>query len=239
MVRFLLCALAAWAILSSPVAAQEGGPASLHFLGAREVDLPKILPAPPKPGSAAQRRDMAISLGWQARRTPEMVALAKADADRSVFRFAVILGPSFAWERLPAAARFFDEVASDERIVGGAAKTYWNRPRPFVASARIHPCVEEPATNSYPSNHATIGMLYATILARMLPEQRLPIFARARQYAEDRVICGVHYTSDVEAGKRAGAIEAFAMFRHAAFRQEFAVARDEIRRALALPAAPK
>ena len=176
---------------------------------------------------------MAISLSWQARRTPAMEALAKADSDRSVFRFGVIFGDAFAKDRLPVAARFFDEVADDERIVGAAAKTYWNRPRPFVTSSQIHPCVEQPPTNSYPSNHATIGMLYAEILARMLPEQRLRILARAQEYAEDRVICGVHYTSDIEAGKRAGAIEAFAMFPNAAFEREFAEAKAEIRAVLA------
>jgi acid phosphatase (class A) len=232
MFRLFLYTLALCAALSCAAGAQAESDGSLHFLKAAEVDLTKILPAPPKPGSKAQQKDMAISLAWQARRTPAMVALAQADSDRSVFRFGAILGDSFTRDRLPVAARFFDEVAGDERIVGAAAKTYWNRPRPFVVSARIHPCVEQPPTNSYPSNHATSGMLYAQILARMLPEQRLCILARARQYAQDRVICGVHYTTDIEAGKRAGAIEAFAMFRDAAFRQAFDEAKNEIRSVL-------
>jgi acid phosphatase (class A) len=87
-------------------------------------------------------------------------------------------------------------------------------------------------TNSYPSDHATIAMLYAEILARMLPEQRLRLLARARQYAAHRVVCGVHFKTDIEAGKWAGAIEAFAMFRNPAFEKEFAEARAEIRSAL-------
>jgi acid phosphatase (class A) len=234
MLRFFLCVLTVSAALST-AAAQEESPVSPHFLNPGQVDLTKILPAPPKPASKAQRKDMAISLAWQVRRTPAMEALAKADSDRSVFRFGVIFGDSFAKDRLPVAARFFDEVAGDERIVGAAAKTYWNRPRPFVTSSRIHPCVEQPPTNSYPSNHATIGMLYARILARMLPEQRLRILARAQQYAQDRVICGVHYESDVEAGKRAGAIEASAMFPNATFKREFAEAKAEIRAVLPPP----
>jgi acid phosphatase (class A) len=234
MLRLFLCFLAAWTALAA-AAAQEEGPASLHFLRPGQVDLTKILPAPPKPASKAQKKDMAISLSWQAKRTPSMEALAQADSDRSVFRFGVIFGGAFAKDRLPVTARFFEEVAGDERIVGAAAKSYWNRPRPFVTSNRIHPCVEQPPTNSYPSNHATIGMLYAEILARMLPEQRLRILARAQEYAEDRVICGVHYTSDIEAGKRAGAIEAFAMFPNPAFKREFAEAKAEIRAVLAPP----
>jgi acid phosphatase (class A) len=235
MFRRLFCALAASVLLLAPAAAQQEGDASLHFLGAGQVELTKILPPPPKPGSKAQQRDMAISLAWQARRTPAMAALAQADADRSVFRFGVIFGDSFTRDRLPLAARFFEDVAQDERIVGAAAKTYWNRPRPFVASALIHPCLEQPPTNSYPSNHAAIGMLYAQILARMMPERRLGILARAQQYSEDRVICGVHYASDIEAGKRAGAIEAFAMFHNAAFRREFDAAKAEILSALPPP----
>ena len=232
MPRFLLSVLAASVMLST-AAAQEESPAELHFLKAGQVDLTKILPAPPKPASKAQQQDMAISLSWQVRRTPAMEALAKADSDRSVFRFGVIFGAAFAKDRLPVATRFFDEVAGDERVVGAAAKTYWDRPRPFVTSPRIHPCVDQPATNSYPSNHATIGMLYAQILARMLPEWRLRLLARAQEYAQDRVICGVHYTSDIEAGKRAGAIEASAMFPNAAFSREFAEAKAEIRAVLA------
>ena len=232
MLRLLLCVLAAGAALSAAMA-QEENPASLHFLKAGQVDLTKILPPPPKPASKAQAKDMAISLAWQARRTPAMEALAKADSDRSVFRFGVIFGDAFVKDRLPVAARFFEEVAGDERIVGAAAKNYWNRPRPFVTSNQIHTCVEQPPTNSYPSNHATSGMLYAEILARMLPEQRLRILARAEEYAQDRVICGVHYTSDVEAGKRAGAIEAFAMLPDATFKREFAEAKAEIRAVLA------
>ena len=232
MFRLFFFALAACAALSSAAAAQEDSRASPHFLKVGEVDLSKILPEPPKPGSKAQQKDMAISLAWQARRTPAMEALAQADADQSVFRFGAILGASFSKDRLPVSAHFFDEVLDDARTVGAAAKTYWSRPRPFVASASIHPCVAQPPTNSYPSNHATVGMLYAEILARMLPELRLRLLARARQYADDRVICGVHYTSDIEAGKRAGGIEAFAMFHNAEFEKEFAAAKAEVRGAL-------
>jgi acid phosphatase (class A) len=232
MLRFFLCALTA-GVLATSAAAQGQVPPSFHFLKSGQIDLAKALPAPPGPNSRAQSRDMAVSLAWQRRRTPAMIALAQADQDRSVFRFAVILGDSFAKDRLPLAARFFEDVAEDEGLVGAAAKSHWNRPRPFVASTAVHPCVDQPPTNSYPSNHAAVGMLYAEILARMLPERRRALLARARQYALDRVVCGVHYLSDVEAGKRAGAIEAEAMFHNGAFVAAFAAAKREVRSALA------
>jgi acid phosphatase (class A) len=232
LVRLYIVALAGCANVLQPAAAEEKTSASPHFVRTGDVDLIKELPAPPKADSKAQKRDLAISLAWQSVRTPAAVALAQADSDRSVFQFGAFLGPSFASDRLPVAARFFQEVAEDETTIGAAAKQHWSRPRPFVVSAQVHPCMMQPPTNSYPSNHATIGMLYAEILARMLPEQRLRLLARARQYAADRVVCGVHFKTDIEAGKRAGAIEAFAMFRNPAFEKEFAEARAEIRSAL-------
>ncbi|HEV3045369.1 MAG TPA: phosphatase PAP2 family protein [Roseiarcus sp.] len=211
---------------------EEGAHGTLHYLRPGEVDLAKILPPPPKPDSPAQRRDLAVSLAWQERRTPAMVALAQADQDRSIFRFGVIFGDRFTKERLPKAAALFGKALDDERIVGAEAKTFWSRARPFAASKRIRPCVVEPPTDSYPSNHATTGALYAEILARMLPEQKGRIRARADQYGRNRVICGVHYQTDVEAGERAGALEARAMFQNADFRRDFAAARIEIRKTL-------
>lgn len=231
MLRFLLSALTA-GLLATSAAAQAQSAPSFHFLRPGEIDLAKALPGPPGPGSQAQKRDMAVSYAWQRRRTTAMIALAQADQDRSVFRFAFILGHSFAKDGLPIAARFFEEVAEDEGLVGAAAKSHWDRPRPFVVSTAVHPCVDQPPTNSYPSNHAAIGMLYAEILARMLPERRRALLARARQYALDRVVCGVHYLTDVEAGARAGAIEARAMFHNGAFAAAFADAKREVRSAL-------
>lgn len=233
MLRVLSLAVGLVFGLSLPALAEDNeAPHALNYLAPDEVDLSKILPSPPKPDSPAQKRDLAISLAFQKTRTPEMIALAKADADRSIFRFGVIFGDRFTKEQLPVSAAFFGRVLDDERSVGALAKAFWSRPRPFVASALVHPCVEEPPTNSYPSNHATTGMLYAQILAAALPEQRRQIIARADQYAKDRVVCGVHYETDIEAGKRAGAIEARAMFGNAAFRHDFAEARAELRRVL-------
>lgn len=231
---FRILALAATLALAvaQPAAADFSASPSLRYLRPGEIDLARILPPPPKPDSRAERRDLAISLAWQRNRTPAMIDLARADQNRSVFRFGVIFGGGFSKAQLPKTAALFDGVLGDERIVGAEAKTYWRRPRPFAASNLIQPCVDEPPTGSYPSNHATTAMLYAEILARMLPEQRRRIFARARQYARNRVICGVHYQTDIEAGERAGVAEARAMFKSADFRRDFAAARREIRAAL-------
>ena len=43
-----------------------------------------------------------------------------------------------------------------------------------------------------------------TILARMLPEKRDELYARITDYGQSRMIAGVHYRSDIDAGKVLG-----------------------------------
>jgi acid phosphatase (class A) len=74
----------------------------------------------------------------------------------------------------------------------------------------------------------------AIILSSMLPEKRAAIWARAEEYAQSRVIGGMHYPQDLEGGKRAGSAIAAMMFTDPDFIGDYALARSEIRRALAL-----
>jgi acid phosphatase (class A) len=43
--------------------------------------------------------------------------------------------------------------------------------------------------------------LEALVLIMMVPENRDAILTRADDYAHSRVVCGVHYPTDVEASK--------------------------------------
>jgi acid phosphatase (class A) len=55
---------------------------------------------------------------------------------------------------------------------------------------------------SHPSGHATGGMTYALVLAEMFPEHKDALIARGEQIGEDREVAGVHYPSDVVAGRK-------------------------------------
>jgi acid phosphatase (class A) len=57
---------------------------------------------------------------------------------------------------------------------------------------------------SYPSGHATGTQLQARILAKLFPQQAEALLKRARQIADSRVVAGVHYASDTEAGLALG-----------------------------------
>jgi len=89
---------------------------------------------------------------------------------------------------------------------------------------------------SYPSGHATFGVLCAILLADVVPEKRDELFARGRQYGESRLIVGAHYPSDVAAGQTAGAMAAALLMQNPQFERRYFEARTELRTALGYPA---
>jgi acid phosphatase (class A) len=73
------------------------------------------------------------------------------------------------------------------------------------------------------------------LLAQMIPEKREELFARGWKFALNRVVGGVHYRSDVEAGRIAGTVLACEIFKSPSFKKEFEKARVELRGALGYP----
>lgn len=204
------------------------------FLTESSVNFTQLLPPPPALDSAAQKQDIATLLELQKTRTSQEVALAQADGDRTVFRFADVLGPKFTAANAPQTAALFEEILETANRLVRPAKKYWHRPRPFVTDPAIHPVLFKPGSPSYPSAHATFGTLTAILLANMVPERRAELFARGALYAHNRELGGVHYPTDVEAGRLSGTVIAALLLQNPAFRQAFDKARDETRRVLGL-----
>src|SRR6185503_8415884 len=87
-----------------------------------------------------------------------------------------------------------------------AAKDHYKRARPYQAAAETS-CTpdEKHRPDSYPSGHASIGWAWALVLAEIVPDRADALLARGRDFGQSRVICGVHYASDVESGRLVGA----------------------------------
>jgi acid phosphatase (class A) len=207
------------------------------YIDAQQIPLGTLLAPPPEDGSARQQADLAAVLTVQCSRKPEEVERAKADVVKSVFRFADVLGPGFNEANLPKTTALFQAASEDAALVAKSGKQYFNRARPFVASSDVHPTVPEKqsgAYDSYPSGHATFGYMSAILLAQMVPEKRAALFTRGREYGENRVVDGVHYPSDVEAGRIDGTLVAAALMANPKFQQAFAAAKAEVRAALGL-----
>ena len=226
---FVLCLALAPAGIGAALADQQD-----YYISPSSVDLVHILAPPPAPDSAAGQADLKAVLDAQRTWTPAIVASAEADEQLTVFRFADVIGSGFKPENLPFTTKFFQQVSSDQGQVVRVAKAYFHRPRPFVADAEIKPVERLSPNVSYPSGHATFAYVDAIILADMLPEKAAAIFARADAYAHNRVIEGVHYPSDLEAGRISGSVIDNEFLHNAHFMADYEKARAEVRHALGL-----
>jgi len=205
-----------------------------YYIAPSQVSLSEILSPTPAPDSEAQKKDVQAVLNAEQSRTEEQVKSAQADAEVSAFRFADVLGPSFDLESLPYTTKFFERVTSDEMQIIKAAKEHFNRPRPFMVSQDIHPIIKQPSNASYPSGHTTFAYLVAIILANMVPEKSAALFERAAVYSHNRVIAGVHFPTDVEAGRIAGSVIANTLLHEERFTSDLVQAKAEARRVLNL-----
>jgi acid phosphatase (class A) len=205
--------------------------------GLTTLKLWRLLPPPPSAGSPQERAELDELLRIQARRTPAQAERARQDAEVTVFRFADALGnpAGFTPANLPLTVRLFRRIDADEAAVLGAAKREFSRPRPFTVEPRLNPVIPRPVSSSYPSGHSTWAYATGLVLADMIPERRAAILARADEFAHNRSVAGVHYLSDVEAGRLAGTTLAAMLFACGPFEVEEAAARAELRKALDLP----
>ncbi|NKJ34184.1 phosphatase PAP2 family protein [Rhizobium sp. SG570] len=217
--------------VASPVFAEDAKP----FTDAKEINLLNLLPPPPANDSAQMKAELGEILTIQVTRTPEMAARAVADAEENVWRFSdVIDNPKFTKENLPKFSAFFDRIVETEGAVVDPAKDVWKRPRPHLYSDLVKPIVPLSKSGSYPSGHTTVGTLMGIVLSNMVPEKRPVIMARAWEYGHNRIVGGIHYASDIEAGRIAGTVIAETIMAHDDYKSEYEGAKAELRAALGL-----
>jgi acid phosphatase (class A) len=209
------------------------------YIEPSQVDLDHLLAPPPALGSTEEAADLAAVERAEKDRSAQDAVDAEADHQRSVFRFAEVMGPGFAPDKLPFATKFFKKVYSDQGKIIDETKQYFSRPRPFIVDSRLMPMVYPSATPSYPSGHTSFAYVMAIILADMVPEKATAIFNRAASYGYNRVVAGAHFPTDVEAGRIAGTVIDSVFFHEPRFVTDFKRARREVRAALGLPPMPQ
>ncbi|MBI4802461.1 MAG: phosphatase PAP2 family protein [Elusimicrobia bacterium] len=187
--------------VSAPAAAADESRATSagHYLSLDGLDLRAVPPAPAD-GSARDREDFSVLLDWQARRTGEQCAKAKAEMNHSYEVFFGKTDPFSDPTPAPVAA-FFRNVGKDSVAAHKYLKEIYRRPRPFVRDARVKPCIPPVKGFAYPSGHAAMSRLFALILSDLEPSRRKDFMARADEAALNRVIGGVHHPTDLAAGK--------------------------------------
>lgn len=217
--------------LATPTLAQDAAQPAATILSAGEIDPVRLLPPPPPEGSAAQKAELAELHRIQESRTPSQLALAEWDNDHEdPSAFAPTLGPNFDMATLPATAKVLKIVEHEQSAAKKLGKAAFGRSRPWVVDPTLVGCdhADDKPKSSYPSGHTTMGYAMAVVLADLIPDRSQAILARAQEYAEDRLVCGVHFRSDIVAGQALGTAVAVQLLHAPAFQADLEAARREL-----------
>ena len=213
-----------------PILAKEADPG---FLKPSEMfDPAHFLPPPPEEGSPRAMAELAETKKLLAEATPaQRAAAASDDGNENGTIFAAVLGPAWDLAKLPATAKVINEVTASEGPFSDVAKNEFHRRRPWIVDSTIQTCApHRPSQDmqSYPSGHTTVGYGMGVVLANLMPSHAQAILGRSAQFAENRLICGMHFRSDIVAGQQFGTIMAIRLMQNPQFQADMAAAKTEL-----------
>lgn len=192
-----------------------------------------FLAPPPASGSAAYAGDAEIYRATRHLRDTSRWRLAQLDADltfpNAAKVFSCALGMPIAEASSPHLYMLIRRVRADASRANDKGKDLYMRRRPYIAYADTS-CTphEKHKDDSYPSGHTSVGWAWALVLAEIAPDRANAIFARGLAFGESRIVCGVHWKSDVDAGRIVGAATVSRLHANPVFAAQLALARQEI-----------
>lgn len=137
-------------------------------------------------------------------------------------------------ENTPEIMMLVQRAVSDAHAANRTIKNHYQRIRPFATfkdeSLIPETDEEEAATFSYPSGHSTRGYIYAMTLSTLMPQKTNDLMDRACVYALNRVICGHHWKSDIDASLLLAAGLFANIVSTEAFQEQLKKAREEYSR---------
>ncbi|WP_309092831.1 phosphatase PAP2 family protein [Phenylobacterium sp.] len=196
------------ALSQAPAGHRAPGGQTEGYLTAAALSGKDILPGPPAPGSAY---DVADRANYDATRSLEgspRWKLAQQDNDLwqggALKRFSCAMGKEISAQKTPVAWKLLHKIELDVRVIGTPAKNHFDRKRPALDNDKpiCVPREDWMRTNaSYPSGHSMVAWSWALILTEAMPAKADALLKLGQESGDSRVICGVHYPSDVEAGR--------------------------------------
>ena len=221
--------------------------AALGYL--KHEDLPDsvaLLAPPPALSSGAEALDQRVARETLGIQGGDRFKLAASDADltfpHAAGAFACVLGAAITAEDTPTLYKLLQKTLTDAGAATGAAKDKYQHARPFMldSAPTCTPKAEAAlrGNGSYPSGHTSIGWAWAEILAEIAPDRANEILARGRAFGESRLVCNVHWASDVIAGRLIGAATVVRLHANADFLADLATAKGELAAARGKGTAP-
>ena len=204
-----------------------------------------MIPPPPPPGSSRLAADVELyreSLRW--RDTPRW-RLAASDADvqfpHAADIFSCAAGIRISDSATPRLYSLLQRVIVDAGKSTAPAKQKFDRARPFALYDQPTCVPGDEAilkTNGgYPSGHSSLGWAWALVLAELIPQRADAILSRGYEFGQSRVICGVHWQTDVDAGRLIASAVVARLHANEEFLANVRDAAQEVRRAPPAPGA--
>ena len=215
------------------------------YLPAQAIGAEAYLAPPPARGSARDLGDLEVYSATRALEGSDRWRQAQSDANAespaAPKAFDCALGTSLDIAKQPILIRMLLRASTDGDNLSRSAKHRYARPRPFLVKegpiciAREQWLIDQGA---YPSGHAATGWTWGLILSELAPDRGEALMSRPRSFGESRVVCGVHYVSDIEAGRDVSAATLARLHSDPVFKADLDTARAELAAARASTPAP-
>lgn len=195
-----------------------------------------LLPPPPAADSAALRLDEEENRRYLAMRGSPRWEQATQDAvltfPAAAETFSCALDLQISEQTTPRLYNLLRRTLIDAGRSTAEAKVRYQRARPFMVNQQplCTPEREEALRKdgSYPSGHSAVGWAWALVLAEVAPDRADMILARGRAFGDSRLVCNVHWRSDVAEGRTMASVTVARLHANPQFRADVEAAALEV-----------
>jgi membrane-associated phospholipid phosphatase len=162
------------------------------------------LPPPPDKATTKDEVDVLLQLAEQ-RDAAALAQIAYWNSGAPAYRWNEIaldtmLKTTSAGHGAERILALVNVAIYDATVAAWDSKYTYGRPRPSEFRSAVETVIPNPASPSYPSEHAVAAGAASEVLAFLFPDDAGYFRERAAEAGEAFLLAGVHYPSDVEAG---------------------------------------
>lgn len=160
------------------------------------------------PDDAATKKEIAQLADMVAKRDDTaLVQIAYWNSGPPSYRWNQIGSDYIADHVIPLAIRdqaLLNVAIYDATVAAWDSKYAYNRLRPSEVDSSLSTAIPNPNSPSYPSDYAATASAASEILAWLFPDDAKMFMDKAQEAVNSRLMAGVEYPSDVEAGMKLG-----------------------------------
>nr|WP_314432135.1 phosphatase PAP2 family protein [uncultured Brevundimonas sp.] len=220
-----------------PQAVQGAAPEAKGYLTGPLIQaLADATPPPVVAGSSVDLADKARSAQFKTLEDSDRWLLATAHAELrpplALQHFDCALGVRLGSATTPDLNRLMQRLFDDSDAAAELVKARGFRPRPVGDDPERRSCQRVSETGrksaSYPSGSSTVATVYGEAFAALEPQRAAEVRRIAHEIGLSRLVCGMHYPSDVAAGEVLGKAVFDAAAEVPGFDADLAAARVEL-----------